>query len=74
MKTMAFSEARSHFKEVVDSAEKGEVIKITRNGKTVAEIRPSQEEELGYWKSAKPLNIGKGGLSRLLLEERQLSR
>ena len=74
MRTIAFSDARSHFKEIIDSASEGEVVKITRNGKTVAEIRPPEEQSRNYWKSVKPLNIGKGGLSRLLMEERQKSR
>ena len=74
MKTIAFSAARSHFKEIVDHAAKGETVKITRNGKTIAELRPPMEAEQAYWKKARPLNIGKGGLSRLLLEERGKSR
>ena len=74
MKTIAFTEARSHFKEIVDAATKGETVKITRNGKTVAELRPPAEAEEAYWKAIKPLNIGKGGLSRLLLDDRNSSR
>ena len=73
MKSIAFSEARSHFKQIVDSAAKGETVKITRNGKTVAELRPPIEAEEAYWKSIKPLNLGKGGL-KLLLDERGRSR
>jgi prevent-host-death family protein len=74
MKTIAFTEARSHFKEIVDAATKGETVKITRNGKTVAELHPPVEAQAAYWKSVKPLNIGKRGLSKLLLDERRSSR
>lgn len=74
MKTISFTEARGQFKNIVDAAAKGDVIRITRNGKTVAELRPPVEAELEYWKSVKPLNIGKGGLSQLLIDERQSSR
>jgi len=71
MKTIAFTEARSHFKQMVDAAAKGEVVRITRNGKTVAELRPPLEREQAYWSGVSPLNIGKGGLSRLLDEDRK---
>jgi prevent-host-death family protein len=74
MKTIAFTEARSHFKEIVDAATKGETVKITRNGKTVAELRPPVETEAAYWRSIKPLNIGKRGLSKILLKDQRSSR
>jgi len=74
MKTISFTAARSQFKNMVDAAANGDVVRITRNGKTVAELRPPAEDELEYWKGVKPLNIGKGGLSQLLLDERRQSR
>ena len=74
MKTVALAQARSHFKEMIDAAAKGEVIQITRNGKPVAELRAPLVADYEYWKTRKPLNIGKGGLSSLLQEERDQSR
>jgi antitoxin (DNA-binding transcriptional repressor) of toxin-antitoxin stability system len=59
---------------MVDAAASGDVVRITRNGKAVAELRPPAEDEFEYWKGVKPLNIGKGGISRLLLDERRRSR
>jgi prevent-host-death family protein len=38
MKTVAIREAKAKFSELVDAAEKGEQIMITRHGKPVAKI------------------------------------
>jgi hypothetical protein len=44
---------------------------VVRLGKVQIELdRPQSTKEMAYWKSVKPLNIGKRGLSRLLLDDR----
>jgi antitoxin (DNA-binding transcriptional repressor) of toxin-antitoxin stability system len=59
MKTFAFSKARSHLKQIVELAAKGEIVKITRNGKTIAEFHPPLEAEDACLKSVKHLKISK---------------
>ncbi len=40
MKTVGMYEARSKFAELVDQAQSGEIVVVTRNGEPVAELRP----------------------------------
>lgn len=45
MKTLQFTEAKARLSELLDEVERGEVINITRHGKTVARIvRPEDDE------------------------------
>ena len=40
MRTMSIKEARSHFSQLIDRAEKGETVIITRNGRKSARVVP----------------------------------
>ena len=40
MKTLQFTEAKARLSEVLDEVERGEVVEITRHGRTVARIVP----------------------------------
>lgn len=70
MKTVAYSEARSHFKSMLDAAAKGETFKITLRGKPVAELVPSEEVNNEYWKNTKIKRVKRPGLLKFLLAER----
>ena len=41
MKTVNLAEAKAHLSELVDSAEAGETVQITRRGKPVAQLVPA---------------------------------
>jgi hypothetical protein len=49
------------------------VFQITRNGKAVAELRPTLEADMAYWAKVKPV-IKRKGLSKLLMDDRYGSR
>ena len=72
MKQATFSELRSHAKQYFDIVESGESIRITRNGKAIADIVPIGED-LPSWKrrSVQPLVLDGVSLSRIVLEERE---
>ena len=72
MKQATFSELRSHAKRYFDIVESGESIRITRNGKAIADIVPIGED-LPSWKrrSVQPLVLDGVSLSRIVLEERE---
>ena len=44
MKRIQASMAKAQFSELLDEVERGETVVITRHGKPIAEIRPSEEE------------------------------
>ena len=47
MKTLQFTEAKARFSAVLDDVERGEVINITRHGKTIARIvRPEDDDRM----------------------------
>jgi prevent-host-death family protein len=43
MKTVGAFEAKTHFSQLLDSVEQGEVISVTRHGKEVARLIPAPE-------------------------------
>lgn len=45
MKTLQFTDAKARLSEILDEVERGEVINITRHGKTVARIVGPEVEE-----------------------------
>jgi prevent-host-death family protein len=71
MKQVTFTELRNHAKTYFDFAERGETIRVLRNGKPIADIVPVMAD-LPSWKrrKAQPLVIGGESVSRLILEER----
>lgn len=71
MKEATFTELRNHAKHYFDLVEAGEVLRVLRNGKPIAEIHPIPAR-LPSWKkrSACPLKIGGQAVSRLIVEDR----
>lgn len=69
MRSVPLTQARERFKDIIDAAARGEAVLITRNGKPVAEIRPTAQAEAEYWAKTKPLRIGPRGLGKRLLDE-----
>jgi prevent-host-death family protein len=62
MITTNFSEFRKHAAEFLDEVEKGEVVRILRHGKAVADIRPVLADDKPSWKK-KPPQIPLSGVS-----------
>jgi len=71
MRETTFTELRNHAKTFFDLVEAGETVRVLRNGKPIAEIRPICAE-LPSWKrrQARPLAIGGEEISRLIHDER----
>lgn len=45
-KTMSVTDAKAHFLELIRNVEKGKTIEITKDGKTVARIVPTEDAPL----------------------------
>jgi prevent-host-death family protein len=74
MKTIAFTQARANLKKIVDAAERGQVVKITRNGRVVAELHPPQESVDKYWEKRKPFIPKKAKMLEFFMEQRRQER
>jgi prevent-host-death family protein len=72
MREASFTELRNQAKHYFDLVESGEVIRVLRNGKPIAEIHPIAHD-LPSWKrrAARPLVIGGTAVSDLILDERR---
>ena len=70
MKQVTFTELRKHAKTSFDFAESGEMIRVLRNSKPIADI-VAVMADLPSWRRRKtrPLVIGGESVSRLTLEE-----
>ena len=70
VKEAPFTELRNNAKHYFDLVEAGEVVRVLRNGKPIAEIHPIPT--LPSWKkrAATPLKIGGAAISRLISEDR----
>ena len=72
MKTANFTEFRKHAAEFLDEVEKGEVVRILRHGKAVADISPVPMTDRPSWKKAPPqLPMSGVSLSKAILENRK---
>jgi prevent-host-death family protein len=71
MRETSFTELRSQATHFFDLVEAGEVIRVTRNGKPIAEIHPVARD-LPSWKRrpARPLVVGGAAISQLILDDR----
>jgi antitoxin (DNA-binding transcriptional repressor) of toxin-antitoxin stability system len=71
MREATFTELRNCTKELFDLVETGEIVRVLRNGKPIAEIHPIPPD-LPSWKQrkARPIAIGGSEISRLILEDR----
>jgi prevent-host-death family protein len=75
MQQVTFSEMRNHAKQYFDIVEAGESVRILRNGRPIADIVPVPQD-LPSWKrkTAQPLLLDGGSLSRCILDEREAGR
>jgi antitoxin (DNA-binding transcriptional repressor) of toxin-antitoxin stability system len=71
MHEATFTEFRSKAKHFFDLVEGGEVVRVLRNGRPIAEIHPIAAG-VPSWKQrpARPLAISGSEISRLIIEER----
>ena len=71
MADIPFTELRNHAKAWFDRVEAGEVVRVLRHGKPIAEIYPVSPQSPS-WKQrpARPLAIGGKEIARMILEER----
>jgi antitoxin (DNA-binding transcriptional repressor) of toxin-antitoxin stability system len=71
MRDATFTELRNQAKHYFDLVEAGEIVRVLRNGKPIAEIHPIARD-LPSWKQrrARPLAIPGQSISRLILEDR----
>jgi prevent-host-death family protein len=71
MREASFTELRNQATHFFDLVEAGEVIRVTRNGKPIAEIHPVPRD-LPSWKRrpARPLVVGGISISQLILQDR----
>jgi len=76
MKTVTFTEFRSNASSWLDEVEKGEMVRIYRHGKAVADLTPANDEEKApSWRRPGLRLAGKGAsLSDAILEERESGR
>ena len=75
MKTISFTEFRKNASNLLSDVEKGEVVRVLRHGKPIAEITPifRQEEGIPSWKRpGLRISTTGAGLSSAILEERKL--
>ena len=71
MREATFTEFRKRAKHFFDLVEAGEIVRVLRNGRPIAEIHPIHAD-LPSWKQrkARPLALDGPALSTLILEER----
>jgi antitoxin (DNA-binding transcriptional repressor) of toxin-antitoxin stability system len=71
MHEATFSELRSQAKHFFDLVEAGQVVRVLRNGRPIAEIHPIPSS-LPSWKqrAARPLTISGNEIAQLIIEER----
>ena len=77
MITVSFTEFRNRASALLDDVERGEIVRILRHGKPVAEVSPlsSERPERPSWKRPGIKLSAKGiGLSRAIVDERKPSK
>jgi prevent-host-death family protein len=74
MKTITFTEFRKNASNLLSDVENGEVVRVLRHGRPIAEITPIlRQEDVPSWKRPGLRIAAKGaGLSSAILEERKL--
>ena len=76
MKSITFTEFRKIASSLITEAENGEIIRIIRHGKPVAELGPvhNETEDVPAWKNpGLRLSISGASLSKAILQERSNS-
>jgi len=76
MQIATFTQLRNNAKYYFDVVEKGEIVKIQRHGKIIAEIKPAVDDDSNHsWKNPSLRLAIKGtALSKTILEERKKSK
>jgi prevent-host-death family protein len=73
MRKTTFTELRNHARDYFDAVEGGEMVRVFRNGKPIAEIVPVRSG-IPYWKKqGTPLTVKGLSLSREVLSDRDNS-
>jgi antitoxin (DNA-binding transcriptional repressor) of toxin-antitoxin stability system len=72
MREATFTEFRNEAKRYFDLVESGEIVRILRNGKPIAEVHPIARD-LPSWKRrpARPLVVGGSLVSRSIVQDRR---
>ena len=70
MKETTVAELRKHTKEYLDAVEKGDVIRVYRRGRPIAEIVPIPSEKPSWKRDIPRLTISGLSLSREVLKDR----
>jgi prevent-host-death family protein len=63
-------ELRKHLKRYFDAVERGEIVRVHRNGKPIAEILPVSRREVPWKREIPRLTIPGLSLSREVLKDR----
>jgi antitoxin (DNA-binding transcriptional repressor) of toxin-antitoxin stability system len=71
MREATFTEFRNQAKRFFDLVERGEIVRVLRNGKPIAEVHPVPRD-IPSWKkrTPKPLTIRGSEVSRIILQDR----
>jgi antitoxin (DNA-binding transcriptional repressor) of toxin-antitoxin stability system len=71
MRDATFTELRNQARHFFDLVEAGEIVRVLRNGRPIAEIHPIPRD-LPSWKQrpARPLTISGKSIGRIILEDR----
>ncbi|MBC7623842.1 MAG: type II toxin-antitoxin system prevent-host-death family antitoxin [Aeromicrobium sp.] len=70
---VTFTELRGNAKFYFDAVESGQSVRVSRNGKAIAEIVPIKAETPSWKREATPLKLDGLSLSRELLHDRDES-
>jgi antitoxin (DNA-binding transcriptional repressor) of toxin-antitoxin stability system len=73
MQEATFTELRTHAKRYFDAVEKGDTVRVYRNGKAVAEISPINSGAPSWKRIVTPLTVKGLSLSRELVKDREKS-
>jgi prevent-host-death family protein len=70
MKDTTFTELRNHAKRYFDAVEAGDIVRVFRNGKPIAEIVPIRAGVPSWKRQIAPLTVKGLSLSREILSDR----
>jgi antitoxin (DNA-binding transcriptional repressor) of toxin-antitoxin stability system len=74
MVTISFTQFRQHAKNYFDAVEKGEIVRILRRGKLIAQIVPPTPKGLSFKKNEPQITLEGVSLSQAILAERTKNR
>ncbi|MBI3523627.1 MAG: type II toxin-antitoxin system prevent-host-death family antitoxin [Betaproteobacteria bacterium] len=73
MREATFTELRNHAKDYFDAVEAGDTVRVSRNGKLIAEIVPVRSGIPSWKRPASPLTVKGLSLGREVLSDREES-